>query len=732
MTIARISVAAAALLVPSLALAAERATFESLFPDMDPVQVRTRAALIDASWDVPLEVMERIPGAALTDEERLREEGLASLVNPANANLTLPFVDLRLGSAGPEATVERTYNSLETLVAEFGRGWSWSYGVRLQQLGETVVVTESDGSTITFEKSDAGFFSSLGQELVKDGRGWLRTSKEAGEAERYDKRGFLLERTDSAGRKLTLKRDGEGRLLAIVAANGREIRVKSDARGRIVSMTDPAGRVATYEYAEDRLVASVVDGLVTSYAYDADHTISQVTYPTGANLQLRYNEGGWISEIQLGSDIVRASFTFSADTPALHGALIKEGAGDSSESTRYSYDEDAGTAEVTFPDGSKVAKKFDTTCGCMTEAKQGDDAGRFAYDESGRMSEMAGDDSTIRFTYGPRAVRTMEIKANDPAKSAAMTFDDGGNLLRVDSNGRSIAFEYQSGLVTKVAEKGRVGQWITYTATGDVATVKNSEGDSVSFEYDASGMVTAIHRGNHTTLEFKRVTGSFVPKVRLTQRSKAGITAVELPPSEMQFLYGDAASAVPVKKASLDRIGGTKVAGLPGMPLGGLSVFCYGRDCARMRVGACLVPVLLNTLSPIGTPLSFNTVTGTWEIDLKEWATGRTEDELKDAIKEAAKAEVEKAKKKGWFKRAVSKVAGFAEGLVKKAAKVVLKVVKTLIKPIQVVLALKDAYDCFRNANSDAKRYGCQKADASFLLRPDGAPPLLWRRPTTA
>lgn len=677
------------------ASAAEVGTsLDDAMPGLTHAQVQTRAALIHATWDLPSEALDRIPGVPQTDAERLEAE-LPSLVNPANGNLMLPFDDLRLGANGPAAEIVRVYNTLDPNAGDFGAGWSWSFGMRLEAADGVMLLHDDDGGIMTFTASPDGKTfreTSVGQEIAARGDGgWMRTMIESGEADRFDRDGRLVERLNADGRSLKVQRDEKGRVKRIVASNGRTLSIETNGAGRIVSIKDEAGRVATYRYEDDRLAESDLDGLVTKYRYDESSRLVAVTFPRGEAMGIRYDEAlDKVSEVTIGSRKLTAAF--GGDETMHKADLTIDG-----EAAHFTYDESAGLAKVEYPDGSKEVRHFDTDCGCLTDVAQGDSTDHLAYDDHGRIERFDGPAGAVHYEYGAKALSKMEIRPGDPT-GLVLTFDDAGNVLTMAGDGHQVEIAYENGLPTKVRRDGKITGSYLYDKQEDIVGVKDADGRVTKIEYDAAGMVTAIVREDHVRIEFARKSGSFVPEVRLSLRTTSGTRGAILDQDDMEWLYGDLATG-PVKKASLDSIPGAKYAALDGAPIAALSApvlgeaICIGRRCAAVLAARCLTALLLDTVSPIGSPLYFDETTGELKLDLKKWATDETVGELKDALKEAGKKKSEGFLRKVWNK---------ASSVVKKASKVVWKYAKKLVKPIKIVMALFDAIHCIKDANAIA------------------------------
>lgn len=188
-----------------------------------------------------------------------------------------------------------------------GLGWGWAHslGWRVEEHRRSVDVWTDQGTRVSFPKSlRAGddVVSSFGFRLRREPWGYVvdpndgrlyAFSEKLGEhlylltaiEDRNKNRialvyenGQLVEVTDSAGRKLRVRRDGAGHIASFEVKNaleqGRWIaleRYNYDARGRLVGATDADGFSARYEYDNEARLTADVDraGLCFHFVYDA-------------------------------------------------------------------------------------------------------------------------------------------------------------------------------------------------------------------------------------------------------------------------------------------------------------------------------------------------------------------------------------------------------------------------------------------------------------------------------
>jgi RHS repeat-associated protein len=222
-----------------------------------------------------------------------------------------------------------------------------------------------------------------------------------------------------------------GRLTSITQGSGtdaRSVALTYDAVGRIATMTDPLQQTVsfTYDGAGRATRETLPDGQALALSFDASGNGLNFTPPGRPAHAFAYSAVNLL-----------ASYT----PPALPG-----GAG----GTAYAYDADRKLMRVTRPGGQVVTA---------------------AYDSASRIATITGDRGVTRFAY-------------DPATSnlSSITAPDGGQ----------VSYLYDGSLLTRTAWSGAVAGTIdrTYDADFHVALLAINGGNSVSFLYDADGLLT--------------------------------------------------------------------------------------------------------------------------------------------------------------------------------------------------------------------------------------------------
>jgi YD repeat-containing protein len=219
-----------------------------------------------------------------------------NLVQEAEGYFRIAYQDIAIPCQGPGLEVHRIYNSAVTRRTAFGRGWSWSWGVRLdtdQTTGNPVLIDDNN-LRIHFGASGGGYEainSAMQVTLTRNGGVSLLTFVD-NSREYFNPSGQLLAIQDPAGRMLRLHYTGT-LLTEAVDCVGRKLEF-SYAGTHISTITDPLGRKWKYEYDGENLSAAVDPmGRRTEYNYLPSfgwgERMSHVRFPNNVEMVVYYD-----------------------------------------------------------------------------------------------------------------------------------------------------------------------------------------------------------------------------------------------------------------------------------------------------------------------------------------------------------------------------------------------------------------------------------------------------------
>ncbi|MEV0681664.1 LamG-like jellyroll fold domain-containing protein [Actinosynnema sp. NPDC050436] len=201
--------------------------------------------------------------------------------DPATRNYTTAATDAVVKTVGPDLSVVRTYNSVDTRTnLAFGAGWSTRYdtGIVPDNDGSgNVVVTYPDGQQVRFGANGNGTFTApqgrFATLTTVPGGGWKLTDKSA-TTYLFDSAGKLLSLTDGSGRSVVLAYNSGRLATATNAQGGRSLRFQWTNNHVTAVTTDPVdgtGTEQTWRYTYDgyRLTkACDPTNACTTYDYD--------------------------------------------------------------------------------------------------------------------------------------------------------------------------------------------------------------------------------------------------------------------------------------------------------------------------------------------------------------------------------------------------------------------------------------------------------------------------------
>jgi len=320
----------------------------------------------------------------------------------------------------------------------------------------------------------------------------------------YDAMGRLTEYTDVLGRTTRRSFDGAGRLTSITFPDGASIQQAYDAAGNLVERIAPDGATTRFGYdAQGQLISVVLpDGAATSYAYDNRGNLVTATDARGNQTRYTYDLAGRRTSVIRPSGQV-ARFDYDAN-----GNLVSF-VDFSGAETRYDYDEVNRLVRRIEPDGAAVSFTY-TASGERSSYTDAVGTTSYTYDAQDRLVRVDHSDGNwIEYVYGDE-VGIAEIRT--PAQTTryerdgggritaitdgaggvfARTYDAVGNLVettRPDGSRELRAYDSRDRIeiLEQIADDGTtVARYeYSYFADGNLATVTEASGRSITYEYD--------------------------------------------------------------------------------------------------------------------------------------------------------------------------------------------------------------------------------------------------------
>jgi large repetitive protein len=321
----------------------------------------------------------------------------------------------------------------------------------LDQRGLPTSMTDPDGNTTTYVYDPAG-------ELVQTSDPAVPVETDGGTAVEthpvtttgYDTFGEQTQAVDPDGNVTTTGYDGDGNVasqtLPSYTPPGSATPVTAtttnayDGDGNLVKQTDPLGNVTTsaYDQLGDLTSVTAPNNGVTSYSYDDDGNKVAEVNPTGARTQYTYD---YLDRMDTSAVLERYPSPQALTTDYAYTPSATDPGG-------------AWLSGVTTPDGVTTSYGYNAV-GELTSLTDG--AGNTTttgYDFLGRQTTVTAPDGTSQTT-------SYDV-LGDPVRT--QNLDASGNVLTTQS--------------------------ATYDNDGDLRSSTDPRGDTATFSYDATGLIT--------------------------------------------------------------------------------------------------------------------------------------------------------------------------------------------------------------------------------------------------
>ena len=381
------------------------------------------------------------------------------------------------GAAGPNVKTAYGYDpagNLMSITDALGHQTTYAYDARNREVGMTDPADQGTGRQYTYG---------------------------------YDGAGNLTSVTDPLGFQTTFAYDGMNRQVGVTDPTGARTTYAYDGAGQLLSVIDPDGNPTTYTYDQDgRLqTRSVLQAVVvhqssggsggsgggtyttqtigvTTYAYDADNNLAQVSGPQGEVVDYGYDA------LNRRTSMTRLASTGSGPSG---GAVWL--------TTTYGYDAVGNRTTVTDPDNHTTTSAYDERNRLVSQTDpSGGGTTTYAYDAHSRLLALTDPDhNTTSYGYD-NANRVTTV--TDPMGHVTTTARDVvGNVTGVtDRDNRTITYAYDADN-REVAETwypaggGAALRTVTmaYDADGRLTSIKDPSSD-YAYTYDKDGRVLVV------------------------------------------------------------------------------------------------------------------------------------------------------------------------------------------------------------------------------------------------
>ncbi|MCA1631068.1 MAG: DUF6531 domain-containing protein [Acidobacteria bacterium] len=401
-----------------------------------------------------------------------------NFVSAATGGLAFAVTDLELGGAMP-ILFQRVYDShRRDEDSGLGAGWTFAFDDRISLGGDGATMTTGTGASISFRRDGQHFV------LRQDAPGLHQsfdvtnantiTEPAAGFSRIYQRIGgaYRLSRiADANGNAITISFDARGNITHIDNGGAAIALAWSDGQNsRLLSVTDSAGRRVSFKQDGQRL-RSVTDAAGAQWSYDyANNQLIAATDPLGRTLlRARYDKAG--RAIEAGDAAGLYNFEYGAVTAAIsRQTVVTDPVG---AKTVVRHNENGALTSVSDEDGQAITVEYNTANRPTRMLDALGNETKFAYDAGNRLLRQISSDGTLDKSYSYDANGRI-ASTNDDGERADYSFDARGNVTAKQSSDATQGYEVQR------------------NARGQAIRLVGKNGRTVSFEYDAGGNETAF------------------------------------------------------------------------------------------------------------------------------------------------------------------------------------------------------------------------------------------------
>ncbi|WP_410814556.1 LamG-like jellyroll fold domain-containing protein [Micromonospora sp. 067-2] len=256
-----------------------------------------------------------------------------------------------------------------------------------------------------------------------------------------------------------------------------ETRQSYDETGQLKTVTDPRGKISRYEYDQLGRVSKQIapnDG-ATTYTYDDTGNVLSTTDPTGAVSTATYD---YLGRTLTSTEVVR-----------------QEG---KSHTTRYTYNDQGWPSQVSTAAGVNSATTYNAVGDPLTVTDGANNVSRYEYDAEGRTTKTIRPDgsyATVTYDMADRAGRTAEYSPTGTLLSEqSARYDRAGNLVAsTDARGTTVTYDYDAtGVVTResqpISGSDAIVTTFGYDLEGNRTRFTDGRGNAFHTSYNSWGL----------------------------------------------------------------------------------------------------------------------------------------------------------------------------------------------------------------------------------------------------
>ncbi|MDA9983221.1 DUF6531 domain-containing protein, partial [Gammaproteobacteria bacterium] len=411
--------------------------------------------------------------------------GVGNPCDAATGNKSQTETDYAADVAGIGLT--RTYNSAQSRNIGFGVGWTSSLAKRLIINGEELRVQRGNGWQDPFSRQEGVWQGDADTDfLIAEDAGGFEVTLPNGDLERYDAGGRLLFETSTSGLTTTYNYDQEDHLMDITSPYGHKMSLAYDDTGQIIAVTDPADR--SY-----------------NYTYDSNDNLVEVQYPDGSTREYHYEDAGYPNHLTGITDANGGRFAIYAyddEGRAISTGHARTDGASPQERYQLDYTGTSGTV-VTDPIGELWDYNYQQNLGLhqlISRTSRSDARGVVQqFDANNNLVARTDEEErTTTYTYNATNQKTSTTVAVGSAQERTTFYEY--IAPDIDLPTRVSTPSVLPGSVREVLTSYDDKLNVTRVTTQGFDPVGNVLSRVTSFEYDGRGRVTQID-GPHTDVD---------------------------------------------------------------------------------------------------------------------------------------------------------------------------------------------------------------------------------------
>ncbi|HHV30090.1 S-layer homology domain-containing protein [Acetivibrio mesophilus] len=335
----------------------------------------------------------------------------------------------------------------------------------------------------------------------------------------YDSSGDLIVQKDANGNETNFEYDCMGRLIKRTLPMGMFETFTYDYLGNVLSHTSFKGETTKFEYKDGKLVKKIYpDQSFESYTYNKSDQVETVRDKRGIT-SYEYDLRGRI-KVQKNPDGTTLSYTYDE-------AGNKTSVSGPSSTVTYEYDQLNRLKSVKSPDGKVTEYTYDPVGNRKSVTYPNKNITIYEYDSLNRLTNIVNKDSdgivisSFEYTLSPvgnclevveNTGRIVEYRYDDTYKllGEKITLPDGtisevsykydgvGNRIEKNDNGIITKYGYDNN--NRMITEGE--KTYKYDANGNVVSVSDPVGMSISYSYDYNDRLQAIDGTENVLYEY--------------------------------------------------------------------------------------------------------------------------------------------------------------------------------------------------------------------------------------